>query len=154
MIYRIYNKILRELYRFRHPLLWGKRLQINGIPQIYEYKKLKIGKDVSLNKNCFFQCQGGIVLEDRVTISRNVTIFTQGLKVDDYRNNSRKRYREHEEKPVIIEEGTWIATNVIILPGTKIAKESVVGAGAVVTHSLEEPGCLYAGIPAKKVRKL
>ena len=44
MIYRIYNKILRELYRFRHQLLWVKLLQINVIQKIYEYKKLKIGK--------------------------------------------------------------------------------------------------------------
>lgn len=154
MIYKIYSKICREIYRLKHPSLWGKRLQINGIPKISNYSKLKLGRDVSLNENCVFQCRGGISIGNRVTISRGVTILTQGLKADDYINNSHKRYREHEEKPVIIEEGTWIAANVTILPGTKIARECIVAAGAVVTCSLKEAGCLYAGIPARKIRKL
>ena len=38
--------------------------------------------------------------------------------------------------------------------GVTIAKESIVAAGSVVCKDLAEPGCLYAGNPAKKVKKI
>jgi acetyltransferase-like isoleucine patch superfamily enzyme len=43
-----------------------------------------------------------------------------------------------------------IGTNATIMPVT-IADHVVVGAGAVVTHDLDEPG-IYAGNPARKIR--
>lgn len=46
IIRRIINKALFEMYRFLHPQVWGKRLQINGIPTITDFSGLKIGMDV------------------------------------------------------------------------------------------------------------
>lgn len=43
-----------------------------------------------------------------------------------------------------------IGTNATIMP-VDICDDVVVGAGAVVTHSITEPG-LYAGVPARKIR--
>lgn len=59
MLVRIKNKLFCEIYRFLHPSLWGKKLQINGIPEIVSMKKLNIGENVSINKRCYLQCGGG-----------------------------------------------------------------------------------------------
>lgn len=44
-----------------------------------------------------------------------------------------------------------IGSNATILPGVEICDGVVIGAGAVVTHSITEPGT-YVGMPARKVR--
>lgn len=59
MIARILNKLKRLGYYYSHPFLWGKSIQINGIPKIGNPKKLVIGNHVSLNENCYIQCAGG-----------------------------------------------------------------------------------------------
>ncbi len=52
-----------------------------------------------------------------------------------------------------IDDHAWIGGGAIILPNVKIAKGSVIGAGAVVTTSTEE-NSLYVGVPARKVKEL
>lgn len=44
------------------------------------------------------------------------------------------------EKPrrVIIEDDVWIGARVIILPGRKIGKSAIIGAGSVVTKDVPE----------------
>jgi UDP-N-acetylbacillosamine N-acetyltransferase len=44
-----------------------------------------------------------------------------------------------------------IGTNSTILPGIEICDDVVIGAGAVVTKNITEPGT-YVGVPAKKMR--
>ena len=46
----------------------------------------------------------------------------------------------------------WIGRNAIIMPGVRIGKGSIIGAGAVVTREVE----LYSivgGVPAKLIRR-
>jgi len=57
-----------------------------------------------------------------------------------------------EIRPVIIEEEADIGTGAIILPGIKIGKGAIVGAGAVVNNSVSQYD-IVAGIPATFVRK-
>lgn len=54
--------------------------------------------------------------------------------------------------PIIIEDDVWIGTRVVILPGVKIGKGSVIGANSLVTKDVE-PYSIMGGIPAKYIRK-
>lgn len=56
---RIRNKILKMVYLAHHPQLWGKEIQLSGIPKIWHIDGLTIGKHVSLNDNVYLQCVGG-----------------------------------------------------------------------------------------------
>ena len=49
--------------------------------------------------------------------------------------------------------GAWIASYAIILPGVTIGKNSVVGAGSVVTKDIPDYE-VWAGVPAKKIKDL
>lgn len=55
--------------------------------------------------------------------------------------------------PIIIEDNVWIGANVTVLPGITVGTHSVIGAGSVVTKNVES-FCVYAGIPARKIRSL
>lgn len=39
-----------------------------------------------------------------------------------------------------------------ILKNTHIDNGCIIGTGSIVTKSTEEPNCIYAGIPAKKIK--
>ncbi|BAY18547.1 transferase hexapeptide repeat containing protein [Anabaenopsis circularis NIES-21] len=56
-----------------------------------------------------------------------------------------------EIKPVKVETGADIGMNAVILPGVTIGKNSIVGAGAVVTKDVP-PFAIVAGVPAKFLR--
>ena len=56
-------------------------------------------------------------------------------------------------KDIVIEDGVWIGYGAIILPGVKIGRKSVIGAGSVVTKDIP-PGSIAAGNPARIIRKL
>ena len=55
------------------------------------------------------------------------------------------------DRDIIFEGDNWIGANATILRGVIIAKGTVVGAGAVVTHSTQ-PFSIVAGVPAKMIK--
>lgn len=56
-------------------------------------------------------------------------------------------------QPITLGDNVWIGGGVTILPGVKIGKNSVVGAGAVVTKDIPE-GVLAYGNPCKVIKQL
>lgn len=56
-------------------------------------------------------------------------------------------------EPVEIEDDVWLGCRVIVLPGVRIGRGSVVGAGSVVTRSVD-PYSVVAGNPARLIRPL
>jgi acetyltransferase-like isoleucine patch superfamily enzyme len=54
--------------------------------------------------------------------------------------------------PVRIGAGSWIGTGVVILPGTELGRNVVVGAGAVVRGTFPDRSVI-AGVPARVVRR-
>jgi maltose O-acetyltransferase len=58
-----------------------------------------------------------------------------------------------QSSDIHIEDEVWIGANATIFPGVSVGKCSVIGAGSIVMNSVESYS-IYAGIPAKKIRKL
>ena len=54
-------------------------------------------------------------------------------------------------KPVVVEDWADIGTNAVILPGVRIGKGAIVGAGAVVSKDIPQ-FTVAAGVPAKVIR--
>lgn len=56
------------------------------------------------------------------------------------------------DAPVSIGAGSWLGTACVILPGTVLGRNVVVGAGAVVRGTFPDR-CVVAGVPARIVRR-
>lgn len=113
-------------------------------------KKISIGNNVSINKGCEFYASfqsnnGYIKIGNNVVISPNVKFYAISHDHNDINFCD-------ISAPIIIEDNTWICSNSIILPGVKICKGSVVGAGSVVTRDVPE-NSIVAGNPAKFIKK-
>lgn len=61
--------------------------------------------------------------------------------------------RDNWSQNVQIKDHVWIGTRAMVLKGTIVEKDCVVGAGAVLVKSCLEKGCVIAGNPAKIVKK-
>lgn len=55
--------------------------------------------------------------------------------------------------PITIDDDVWIGGNVTILPGVKIGKGAIIGAGSVVTKDIPKM-TISAGNPAKVIREI
>jgi len=55
--------------------------------------------------------------------------------------------------PITLEDNVWLGGGVIVCPGVTIGKDTVVGAGSVVTRDLP-PGVVAIGSPAKPHRAI
>jgi acetyltransferase-like isoleucine patch superfamily enzyme len=54
------------------------------------------------------------------------------------------------DQPIIVKDNAYIGKNVVILPGTTVARGSVVAANSVVTNDTE-PYSVFGGTPAKRI---
>lgn len=61
--------------------------------------------------------------------------------------------RINPSAPVKIGDHVWIGYRVLINKGVSIKPNSVIGTGAIVTHSFDEEGVCIAGVPAKIVKR-
>jgi acetyltransferase-like isoleucine patch superfamily enzyme len=107
----------------------------------------------------------GAVIGARSTITAHECIeigehvfFGQGVLVTDashgYQDPERpigEQFGRHQ--PVVIGAGSWIGHGAVILPGTRIGRNVVVAAGAVVRGEVEDHA-VVAGNPARVVRRL
>jgi acetyltransferase-like isoleucine patch superfamily enzyme len=62
-------------------------------------------------------------------------------------------YREDDVIGPTIEDNVAVGVGAVILPKVTIGKGSLVGAGAIVTRSVE-PRTLVMGVPARRMRNL
>ena len=62
------------------------------------------------------------------------------------------RLQGHRQyQPVLIEDDVWIGARAIILPGLRIGKGAIVGAGSVVTKDVP-PYAICVGNPARVIK--
>ncbi len=135
--------ILRNIAHIGYRTRIRKNIYING------YRKLSIGENCFLNRGIQFDSSGRIYIGNNVSIGFNTLLTTsvhleRGMEEDDLSSVI--------SDDINIGDGVWIASNVIILPGSEIGDNCIIGAGAVVRGKLKSNG-VYAGVPAKYIRE-
>ncbi|STO31152.1 Galactoside O-acetyltransferase [Fusobacterium necrogenes] len=111
--------------------------------------KIEIGNNVATNNNIFLCSRKFIKIGDKTLIGRDVVIMDHnghGIKVDE-------RSLPGTARGIEIKENVWLGNNVVILPGTLIGKNSIVGANSVVKGIFPE-NVIIQGNPAKIVKKI
>ena len=112
-------------------------------------RNVHFGSGVYANFNLVLVDDGNIYVGDRVMIGPNVTITSGAHPISPALRNHDVQYN----LPVIIEDHVWIGAGAIILPGVRIGKDSVIGAGSVVTKDIPD-NVLAVGNPARVIRKI
>ncbi len=118
------------------------------------------GNDVIINMNCTFVDNNRIDIGNNVLIASDVKIYTATHTTDVVgRTNSQENKKiswcfcRTFSCPVRIEDNVWIGGGAILLPGVVIGRNSVIGAGSVVTRSIPE-NCVAVGNPCRVIKHI
>jgi maltose O-acetyltransferase len=72
---------------------------------------------------------------------------------DFHRIEPDRRDEMPDSAPIVLGENVWVGGRVIVLNGVTIGRDSVIGAGSVVSSDIP-PRSVAAGVPAKVIRAL
>jgi acetyltransferase-like isoleucine patch superfamily enzyme len=126
-------------------------IMIHRPDPIKPFRNLVIGSDCYIGHDLLIDLTAKVEIQHDVGLGARCQIWTH---VGDYTDKLTNANDYHERVlPLVIGNNTVCYSGVIISPGCSIGSNSRVGAGSVVTRSVE-PHTLTAGIPARKIKDL
>lgn len=135
--------ILKKLFK-----KFGENVNIEPKVFFFNMSESEIGDNSGIGMNSFI---GTVKIGRDVMIGEGLVAITRNHEFR--RTDVPMRIQGFQkDQPVIIEDDVWIGTRVTILPGIKVARGSIIGAGSVVTKEVL-PYTIVAGNPAKLIRK-
>lgn len=109
---------------------------------------IKIGNNSGIGKNSIIGAYTQI--GDNVMMGEACFIYARNHKTD--RLDVPMCIQGFEEyRPVVISDDVWIGARVTILPGAKIGKGVIIGAGAVITGEIPDYA-VVGGVPARIIK--
>ncbi len=121
----------------------GRSSHLHMGTQFFNPSNVSIGKGSVIGQNAFLDGRDTLRIGDHVDIASDVMIYNS-----EHTIHSEDFYPIHAS--VVIEDYVFIGPRAIILPGVKIGKGAVVGAGAVVTKDVPEY-MVVGGVPARVI---
>ena len=155
--YSDFVKIAHQPYI--HPLADVQSVYIGEDSRIWQYSVIlaqaKIGKNCNICAHTLIE--NDVVIGNNVTVKSGVFLW-DGITIQDnvfigpnvtFTNDKHPRSKQYPEEflRTVIEQGASIGANATILPGIKIGKNAMIGAGAVVTKDVPEKA-IVIGNPA------
>jgi acetyltransferase-like isoleucine patch superfamily enzyme len=118
-----------------------------------ENAHIKIGKNTGISGASI--CSARLVeIGDECLLGANVVIVdTDFHSVNSFQRRFNSDLIEIGTKPTIIENNVFIGTGAYILKGVRIGRNSVIGAGSVITKDVP-PDCVVGGNPATILKYL
>lgn len=134
------------------------------------FRSAQWSNKVGLNRPCMISTlypQAEIIIGDRVGMSGTVIGAATSIRIgndvmcggnvtitdtDWHGIEPVNRSKPGPTAPVVIEDNVWLGLNVVVMKGVTIGRDSVIGAGSIVTRSIP-PGVIAAGQPAKIIKQ-
>lgn len=150
----------------------GKNLYIDLWVTFYEPKRIKVGNNITIMKNCCLCANEGgeLTIGDNFGVNTNSLIGASGgsiiigndvligpncvLRAADHnfeRIDIPINKQGHKRGVIIIDDDVWIGSNCVITSNVHIHSGAVVAAGAVVTKNVPS-FAVVGGVPARVLR--
>ena len=113
----------------------------------FQTRNVAIGDGSWINVGCWFEGAGQVEIGRNAFLGPQVMIITSHHPIDEHGEVARMP----QPSKVRVGDRCWIGARSTIMPGVTIGDGTVIGAGAVVTKDCD-PGALYVGVPARRVR--
>jgi acetyltransferase-like isoleucine patch superfamily enzyme len=114
--------------------------------------KLVIGNNSGFSGVSIY-CSLKIKIGNYCNIGGNVSIWDWDFHPMDYLDRRNSEIRKIKSEPITINDDVFIGANSIILKGVTIGKNSIIGAGSVVTREIPENE-IWGGNPARFIKKI
>jgi len=146
-----YTRWVRPIRRFLCSFLFkrvGHSVNVEKGAIFGSGKNVSIGNFSGLGRNCFIS--GEVSIGDYVMIGPDVMLLARTHAFDNV-NIPIAVQGEGKIRAIKIEGDAWIGARTIILPGVKIGRGVVVGAGSVIAKDVPS-FAVVGGNPAKVIR--
>jgi maltose O-acetyltransferase len=127
--------------------LFGGAVHITGSGALRDM--LAIGPGCYITGPVHIDLSAPVCIGARVYIGHQVRLLTVDHEIGD----SAQRCGPRVYRAIDIEDGVWIGSCAVILPGVRLGRGSVVAAGALVTRDVP-PNVMVGGVPARPMRDL
>lgn len=129
----------------------GQNVYIGKYVTIKNLKNFTIGNNVSIHNGCYIDAAGGIDIGSNVSIAHQSSLisFEHGWANSDLPI----KYNETLMRKIKIADDVWVGCGVRVLSGAQVEKRVIIAAGAVVRGVLKS-GHLWAGVPAKNIKRI
>ena len=127
----------------------GENIWIEPPLRVAYGKNIHIGNNFYANFNLVLVDDIEIFIGNNVMIAPNVTITVTGHPI----HPTLRKKGDQFSFPVKIEDDVWIGSNVVILPGITIGRNSVIGAGSIVTKDIPS-NVVAVGNPCTVLREI
>lgn len=108
--------------------------------------RLVLGEHAAITNRHIIDCT------NEITIGRFTTIA--GFRSQFLTHSIDLQLNEQRSHPIRIGDYCFVGTGVIVLGGAILPSKSVLGAGAVLSKKFYEESTLYAGVPAKLIKRM
>lgn len=112
-------------------------------------KQVTIGEDTFVNRGCLFEGAGPLRIGRDCQIAMEAMFLTSTHPWEPGGHFARRP----ANLTTTVGDRCWIGARAVILPGVTVGDDCVVAAGAVVAKDCQ-PGGLYAGVPARRIRTI
>ena len=112
---------------------------------------LSIGKDTHIFSNIITSEPYLISIGSNCTISTEVCFLTHDASIGLFLD---RKIKSDICGQISVGDNCFIGNRAIILYGVTIPDNTIVAAGSVVTKSINEPGCIVGGNPARVIGKV
>ncbi|MBC8766914.1 acyltransferase [Arenibacter sp. BSSL-BM3] len=152
-----FKKTMQKLCdkKFEH---FGKDAEFRPYAFAINCSKISIGDKVVIRPGSMLFAdvrdpnKGRIIIEDQVLVGSGVHIYVSNHKFGEF-NNPIIDQGHFDAIDTKIKTGAWIGANCILLPGVTVGKNSIVGAGSIVTKDVPD-NTVVAGNPARILKSL
>ena len=115
---------------------------------------LEVGDNCDLGWGATIAVSGKIVLGNNVRLAPSVTLSGYpGHPLDAAARARHEPCADDQTGDIVLEDDVWLGQRVMVLPGVRIGKGTIVGMGSVVTKDLPA-GVIAAGAPAVVKRRI
>ena len=141
VVLRMFGGKIGKNVKIKSPFMIHNADEKNNI-----YSNLKIGDNCYIGRDCIFDLKGKIIIDDNVTISHRAVFNTHfDIGNSSYLN---KTY-PIEVGNIIIQNGTYVGSNVTILHSTRIGFNAIIGASSLVNKNIKDDVIAF-GIPCRE----
>lgn len=134
------------------PVELGERVRIYGDSYLETGHggHLTIGADTYIQPRCQLMAYvASIEIGREVAIAQNCAFYPYDHGIEAGAPIGRQSLQS--KGGILIGDGAWLGTGVIVLSGVRIGKGAVIGAGSVVTRDIPD-GAVAVGVPARVVK--
>ncbi|QOP48578.1 sugar O-acetyltransferase [Lacticaseibacillus paracasei] len=112
-------------------------------------QNIRVGDHFYANYDCTILDGAPVTIGDHVLFGPKVGLYTSNHLFDPLE----RQLGGCIAKPIVVEDGCWLAANVTVLPGVTIGAGTIIGAGSVVTHDIPAR-VIAAGNPCEVLREI